>query len=69
MKGNSKLKKKKILGTTVAQLLALQWLLCLSFCSNLVSYFKQALKIEWFFFSFSIGLLLAGKKDVIIVKN
>ena len=68
MKGNSKLKKKKILGTKVAQL-ALQWLLCLSFCSNLVSYFKQALKIEWFFFSFSIGLLLAGKKDVIIVKN
>ena len=38
-------------------------------CWEPISYFKQALKIEWFFFSFSIGLLLAGKKDVIIVKN
>ena len=35
-------------------------LLCLSFSSNFISYFKQALKLDWLF-CFSVSFSLAGE--------
>ena len=41
--------------------------LCLSFSCNLIGYFKQALKSDWFFFS--VACSLAGEKMGFKAKN